>query len=288
MTGSFERTWQHDERSACTNATEPRPKLGPAPGVLTRLAGVENGRFHPSAGIEAFVEHYWWVRWDVARPRVAEVLSYPSVHVVFESETARVTGVVRGKFTRAVEGRGEVFAVKFRPGMFRPWSRVPAFQLTNRTIALAGELGTPGPELARALLALPTAHARAQLLDRLLCAAAPAPQPDAVLARDLVSRMRADPSLRTVSEVGEVSGLTMRALQRLFREYVGVSPKWVVSRFRLQEAAEQLKDQGQTIASVAAGLGYFDQAHFVRDFKACVGCSPLDYRRKYVAPAGRE
>jgi AraC-like DNA-binding protein len=101
-----------------------------------------------------------------------------------------------------------------------------------------------------------------------------------VLARDLVSRMRADPSLRTVSEVGRISGLTIRALQRLFREYVGVSPKWVVRRFRLQEAAEQLKDHGQTIASVAAALGYFDQAHFVRDFKACVGCAPLDYRRQ--------
>src|SRR5688572_28381776 len=90
VAGSLERTWQHDERSACTNATEPRPKLGPAPGVLTRFAGVENGRFHPSAGIEPFVEHYWWVRWDVARPRVTEVLSYPSVHVVFESGAARV------------------------------------------------------------------------------------------------------------------------------------------------------------------------------------------------------
>ena len=79
-----------------------------------------------------------------------------------------MTGVVRGKFTRAVEGRGEVFAVKFRPGMFRPWSQAPACDLTNRTVALAGELGTPGPELARALLALPTARARASMLDRLL------------------------------------------------------------------------------------------------------------------------
>jgi AraC-like DNA-binding protein len=252
--------------------------------VLFRADGVQSGRLWPSADLAPFVEHYWWARWRLRKPHVTEIISYPSVHVVFEAGQAEIVGVVRAKFTRTLEGRGEVFAIKFQPGMFRLWSRAPVVRLTDRVSALGAQLGTPGPRLARAVLAARTTLHRARVVERHLRAAAPPfdreAGADARLARDLVTRVRTDPSLRSVNELSAVSGLGVRALQRLFRECVGVGPKWVVRRFRLQEAAELLKQQGQTIASVAASLGYFDQAHFVRDFKATVGSTPLDYRRK--------
>jgi AraC-like DNA-binding protein len=74
--------------------------------------------------------------------------------------------------------------------------------------------------------------------------------------------------------------LTTRTLQRLFATYVGVSPKWVIQRYRLHEAAEQLAaDPSINQASLAAELGYSDQAHFVRDFKRIVGMTPAAYAK---------
>ena len=75
-------------------------------------------------------------------------------------------------------------------------------------------------------------------------------------------------------------GLNKRMLQRLFARYVGVSPKWVIQRYRLNEAAEQLAN-GESInqAELALNLGYSDQAHFIRDFKSIVGVSPAAYAR---------
>ena len=74
----------------------------------------------------------------------------------------------------------------------------------------------------------------------------------------------------------------MRTLERRFRRLVGVSPKWVVKRYRLIEAAERLReDPGASIARLAAELGYFDQPHFVRDFKALVGEPPGRYKRRF-------
>ena len=69
-------------------------------------------------------------------------------------------------------------------------------------------------------------------------------------------------------------------LQRLFGRYVGVSPKWVIQRYRLHEAAEQLAT-GESVSQteLALNLGYSDQAHFIRDFKAIVGVSPAAYAR---------
>lgn len=71
---------------------------------------------------------------------------------------------------------------------------------------------------------------------------------------------------------------TSAKLQRLFNEYVGVSPKWVINRYRLHEAVAILaQDQSIDWAQLAADLGYFDQAHFIRDFKSVTGRTPTEY-----------
>jgi AraC-like DNA-binding protein len=77
-----------------------------------------------------------------------------------------------------------------------------------------------------------------------------------------------------------VSGLTERRLQRLFADYVGVSPKWVMRRARLHEAALRVEADGPASvnwAVLAADLGYADQAHLARDFTATLGVSPSRY-----------
>ena len=218
--------------------------------------------------------------WDVPEPQFADVLSYPSIHVTFEGEDARIVGVVRAKFTRRLEGRGEVFAVTFRPGLFRPWYAAPAIRLTNHTEPLRNELGTPASVLLAEIFAASDELTRAKILDARLRAALPPVDADAALARDLVERVRSEPTLNSVAALCKATGLTPRSVQRLFRDYIGVGPKWVVRRFRLQEAAELLETSDETVGAVAARLGYFDQAHFVRDFKAVVGETPSEYLRR--------
>ncbi len=274
---------QMSDRAACTNATEPQPLLGRPRGPLVQPPGVENGRVSPSADLAPWVEHYWWVRWDVAEPQTAEVLSYPSVHVTFEGQAAHIVGVVRQKFTRRLEGCGRIFAVKFRPGMFRPWFGAPVVRLTDRTPALGGQLGAPAARLLAELLAEAGDIARAKVLESHLREHLPPPDAEADLARELVERVRSERELTSVAELARVSGLGVRALQRLFRDYVGVGPKWVVRRFRLQEAAELLATE-RSVGDIAAALGYFDQAHFVRDFRAVVGEAPSEYVRRIRAP----
>ena len=71
--------------------------------------------------------------------------------------------------------------------------------------------------------------------------------------------------------------MSPRTMQRLFRRYVGVSPKWVLQRYRLHEAAERIAAGEQDLARLGLDLGYFDQAHFIKDFKSLVGRSPAEY-----------
>ena len=93
------------------------------------------------------------------------------------------------------------------------------------------------------------------------------------------------PRVLKVEDLAEWSGLSTRALQRLFNRYVGVGPKWVIRRYRLHEAMERLAT-GEPVdwPAVGSSLGYFDQAHFINDFKALVGRTPAEYAR-FVARA---
>jgi len=94
----------------------------------------------------------------------------------------------------------------------------------------------------------------------------------------LVRTMLEDPAVVRVDELAARHAMSPRTLQRLFRRYVGVSPKWVLQRYRLQEAAERIAEgRDGDWAATALELGYFDQAHFIRDFKALVGASPAQY-----------
>ena len=109
------------------------------------------------------------------------------------------------------------------------------------------------------------------------------PPPSGVLARDLVKCSESDTSIQRAEQLARHAGLSLRTLQRLFKGYVGVSPKFVIQRFRLIEAAECLVQSGQdatTGASIAQQLGYADQAHFIRAFKKLVGTTPENYARR--------
>ena len=118
--------------------------------------------------------------------------------------------------------------------------------------------------------------------EAMLCSVLPERDPLAEQIAALVSRITDDPGLRRVDQLSAASGLTARTLQRLFADYVGVSPKWVMRRARLHEAAERA-DSGEPVdwAELAADLGYADQAHLTRDFTVTIGVSPT----RYAAPS---
>jgi AraC-like DNA-binding protein len=95
---------------------------------------------------------------------------------------------------------------------------------------------------------------------------------------DLVATIATNAELRRIGDLVRASGCSERTLHRLFARYVGVSPAWVIRRYRLRAAAERLTAVPPADVRVVAGeLGYADQAHFIRDFRATIGVTPGAY-----------
>jgi AraC-like DNA-binding protein len=265
-----------------------RPKTAPPRGVLKTAAAdpqrYQHARYHASSDLDPYVEHYWSVQWDLrglAGER-AETLPHPSVHLIFERGVgSRIMGVARGKFSRLLKGEGGVLAAKFRPGGFYPFVGVPISTFTDTTTSLRDVFGARGAALEQAVFAESTDASRIRVVERFLRERLPLPDANAARSTEIVYAVAGDRTILQVEDLVDRYGLNKRTLQRLFARYVGVSPKWVIQRYRLHEAAEQLA-AGPSISqsALAADLGYSDQAHFVRDFKTVVGTTPSAYARQ--------
>jgi len=112
------------------------------------------GRYAPGRALAPFVEYFWSARWDLRGrpPRDEESLPHPCVLLVLERGRSEVVGVVRGRFRRRLEGRGEVFGVKFRPGGFRPLVDFPVARLTDRRMAPRALFGPAADQLEHDVL----------------------------------------------------------------------------------------------------------------------------------------
>ena len=99
----------------------------------------------------------------------------------------------------------------------------------------------------------------------------------------VTGRIISERSVTSVEHVVISEGINKRSLQRLFNEYAGVGPKWVINRYRIQEAADRLvRGEDTDLPKLALDLGHFDQAHFIEDFKTIIGVSPGEYSRTAV------
>ena len=193
-----------------------------------------------------------------------------------EADSAGIFGIRTERDRRTIDGSGRVVGVKFRPGAFQPFYGGSVHQLTNRALPLSAVFGAAGDALADAVRA--ERDEPFAVMEEFLRARRPAhdPQLDGLAA--IVRTMLEDPAVVRMGELAARHGMSPRSLQRLFRRYVGVSPKWVLRRYRLHEAAERIAEgRDGDWAATALELGYFDQAHFIRDFKALVGASPAQY-----------
>jgi AraC-like DNA-binding protein len=241
----------------------------------------------PGADLTPFVAHYWAVTWDLrGQPPYRQlVVPYPDVHLSFVNGVARVRGVARGHVFRDLDGLGRVFGVAFRPGCFRPFLGSSVSGLTDRSVPASEVFGPDVPEAAMASATDETAMWR--VVERFLGANLPARDPVAEEVAGVVALVAAQPGITRVDDLAQRVSTSVRRLQRLFAEYVGIGPKWVIRRYRLHEITERMA-AGERIdwARLAAELGYTDQTHLSRDFTSIVGESPTRYAQRYPERAG--
>ncbi|MFX3632568.1 MAG: DUF6597 domain-containing transcriptional factor [Candidatus Pristimantibacillus sp.] len=244
-------------------------------------------RYEPSQDLAPFIEHYWIVQWDLRghAPYNQVILSYPNVNLSFEREHygtfAGIYGVPTTPYSRHLEDEGIVLGVKFRPGGFYPFWKHSVSRLTGQIVAIQDIFGEEANSVGEQILAQDSGEHMVQIAEDFLKQQLPEPDENVELISRIVQSAIDNREITKVEDIVSEFGITIRTLQRLFNRYVGVSPKWVIQRYRLQEAAELMEKGGLLDWSqLSHDLGYYDQAHFIKNFKAMIGKSPEEYRKQ--------
>ncbi len=243
-------------------------------------------RHEPAADVTDRVRHIWVPVWDIPAGQEWEqhVLNYPCCQVVVGSDYARFYGVVRGLSRVILADRGWVVGVALQPGAGWLVAGRPVSRLTDTWVDL-DDLGMPWSGLTSAVRSVmspdpsdPIAQRRAAGLIEDAVRACVTLDEEGALVNAIVDAVEGDPELLRVDQLAARFALTERSLQRMMARRLGLTPRWLVQRRRLHEAAERLRRGETDLAGLAAYLGYADQAHLSRDFKTVTGETPATFR----------
>lgn len=208
----------------------------------------------------------------------------------------RAASVVVGQIPRAARAIYDRDTVMFWVKL-QPWAPswlfgLPGHRLLGEAVEISSLPETGGwTRLARAIAASESPGVAIEAVEhhlrRLLRERPPA---DAIARRGVRDIEKAGPI--TVGDLGARYGVTSRHLQRKFHEHVGLSPQLFARVVRVKRLAHQLADGRLSLADAAFAGNYFDQSHFIRDFRGIVGMPPSEFLRAAaslpVRTSGRE
>lgn len=255
--------------------------VGPPRGILNPPPNSPNEFWlslrMPDGALASFIDYYWILKWDLRKhgPHTQRTLPQPNVHVAFEPGNSRAYGIVTGKYSRCLKGKSRLLAIKFAPGMFRPFLGRPVSQIANRTTPVREVFGGEVMTLEEVLISNADEDDLVAAADAFFRSHIPNHDENAHLSKRLVLQVRQEHELHSVHDLAARSSISKRRLERLFAEYVGTNPKWVIRLYRLHDAVERLRSGDRVNgAQLAHDLGYFDQPHLINDFRSLVGYTP--------------
>ncbi|GAB3347706.1 helix-turn-helix domain-containing protein [Modestobacter lapidis] len=243
-------------------------------------------RYEAPAGFGNLLQRFWIPVWSVPPGREApqKVLQYPVSLIVIAPDYARFYGVVSGLSTTTLSGDGWAVGVMCAPSAGFLLTGAPMAGYTDRHVDVTEVLGDPGRVLTdRVRTAMSPGPGSAAAHGTAMAAYAAALRrflpvdAEGELVNRVVAFVESRSDVTRVSQVCAEFGLPERALQRLVHRRIGLTPKWLIQRRRLQEAAERLRTRSTTLGDMAAALGYADQPHFIRDFATVTGMTPGEF-----------
>jgi len=247
-------------------------------------------KYAPGKITSAFIENYWIVENEDSTPRVEKIIPDGFTEIIFHyGDPYRIelngpwqlqprqllAGQLRKYFFLQNTGISGILGIKFKPAALTALFGLSMSDYTDKVVHLPAALG----------------H-RLQEVETIACAPLPAGIKVAQIDEWLAKHTAADPNDEiekavaliadknggvTVAEIGRQLFITERRLERLFKKYIGLPPKFYARVIRFNYIFSLIQQQQLTWTDLAFESGYYDSAHFVKNFKAFTGEDPSSY-----------
>lgn len=256
----------------------------PITGVLHQRQSAELyqlRRYLPDAALAELIEQFWLVDWDL-RGKAAHMqqnLPDPNFHLVINTGTVTLLGPVSKSYSYEMQGKGQIIGVKFALGALAERLNFRPADFIDKQLEVEQVFNMDTSRLLSELSAANSDQQRVAILQSCFKPFAIVPSEQGARLRQLVSLIKQQSDITKVELLSEHSNLSVQAIQRCFRQYLGINPKWLIRKYRLHQALLLLEQQSVEIADLVEVLGYTDQSHLIRDFKEFLGVTPAAYTR---------
>lgn len=248
----------------------------------------------PGRALSPYVKSYWYFRRERALAVYREEFMHPQggYGIVFNfgdplwldgqllTEPILLDGANTFSRKMGFLGQVELLGIRFHEGGAYPFLTIPLFELRNETAALDVLDRPPLLRLYERLCETTTLPVRINLLEQWLVERLSLGKTRDMLIPASLALQRQGQGRLSIPELTERCAIGQRQLERLYRVQVGISPKQYARLLRVEAARLALKGKTyRTHADLAADLGFYDEAHFIREFSAGVGMTPARYRQ---------
>jgi len=249
-------------------------------------------QIQPSIRLRPYVQCYWQIINNLPLNSSSTELLHPDGGLgmilnfghplIYEGEAISIDGFMDGIHTKTrwltMAGRVDAIGIRFKPGGAARFFSVPISEISNLNLNL-GELALEQfIELCREDKETNPGGDILNFVDGLLLKMLTEPRPSELLVHTVMNRIKRAEGTAPISDVIEDIGRSCRQVERLFKGYVGMTPKQYARIVRIKSARYRLKNRSdQSCTEIGVLSGFYDQAHFIREFQSVIGLSPMKY-----------
>lgn len=175
-------------------------------------------------------------------------------------------------------GKAHMFGICFLPDGFYPFLKIPVFELKNQLLG-ANEVGfKPATQISEQLKEAPDTVTRLAILEKELIMLLDSNRLIPNSFRQIFDIFKQNDNSFLITNFCQQNNISIRKLERMYNKYVGVSAMTYSTLNRFHKSLNQLLfDNYAKLSDIAYSNGYFDQMHFIKDFKRFSGNTPKNF-----------
>lgn len=251
--------------------------------------------FEPSLELKGLVKCYWTLEYPKEEnPEKQTIVPDGCMEMIFHygdlykqylqngESIIQPKCFVIGQLTRPLEieptGQTGIFSIRFNPEGFSPFTSIPIKEMENTATPLEVFFGNDGKEIEQKVLRTNSVSERIKYIESFLLSRLPNTETIDHIIQSTVDTILTANGHLSVGELSKQINVSSRQLERKFSSFIGLSPKQLSKMIRLQATLKMLLNKQFTSLTTLAYEGeYYDQAHFIKDFKEFTGLTPKEF-----------
>jgi AraC-like DNA-binding protein len=254
---------------------------------------VQYKEYRPAKSLERYVKCYYSIECDDHEVVEEKAFATGCIEIMFaldgrhwqtrkdktflDTAPVQLWGQILDPLTFRSIGRNDIFGIRFYPATASFLLRDDVNNFNNGVFDLSDVLGNAINELHSKLRDEASVPARVTLVDTYLISRLSA-HSKSIAKIDLVQAVMDEVTHRdffdNIDNVASRYGITSRYLQKIFVQYTGLTPKLYARINRFQNSLLLIGKGGMSLTDASYECGYFDQSHFIREFRSFTGISP--------------